>query len=199
MSEADRQKWDERYGAGAYAEREHATALLADWVGALPPGRALDVACGAGRNSLFLAARGWDVDAIDISPVGLERARRAAAARGLAIRWLERDLEADAPAALPDGPYDVIVLVRYVNMPLLPRLVERLAPGGLLLCEQHSETAEDVVGPKNPAFRMRPNALLRAELVPAGVSRRVRYYRDGLVTDPDGRRAALAQLVLERG
>ena len=99
---------------------------------------------------------------------------------------------------LPAGPYDVIVLVRYVNTPLLRHLLERLAPGGVLLCEQHSQTAEDVVGPRSPAFRMSANALLHAVLDASGPAHRVRYYRDGVVTDPDARHAALAQLVLER-
>ncbi|HWM27888.1 MAG TPA: hypothetical protein VNQ14_05490, partial [Woeseiaceae bacterium] len=67
MSETDRLKWDERYRCGSYGGREHPTALLAEWDPRLPHGRVLDVACGAGRNSLFLAATGRQVDAIDIS------------------------------------------------------------------------------------------------------------------------------------
>lgn len=199
MSEADRRKWDERYRAGAYADREHPTALLAEWEPVLPRGRALDVACGAGRNSLFLAATGrWCVDALDISAAGLERARQAAAARGLEIRLIEADLDGDPRDVLPAGPYDVIVLVRYVNAELLRPLLERLGPGGVLLCEQHAQSAEDVAGPRNPAYRLPPNALLRDVMAGADAGLRVLYYREGIVTDPDARRAALAQLVAQR-
>ena len=147
MSGADRVKWDERYRAGAYAEREHPSALLAEWEARLPRGRALDVACGAGRNSLFLAATGRRVDAVDISAVALDRARDAAKARGLQVRWIEADLD-DDPAALPRERYDLIVVIRYVNAKLLKPLLERLAANGVLLIEQHVESSEDVAGPK---------------------------------------------------
>jgi tellurite methyltransferase len=198
VSEADRAKWNARYRDGAYAARTHPSVLLAQWPARLPPGRALDVACGAGRNSLFLAAAGREVDAVDISAAALERARRTAAERGLEVRWIEADLEEDPAAALPAGPYAVIVHVRYVNPRLLPCLLERLGRGGVLLCEQHVESAEDVAGPRNPAFRLRRNELLRDAMTAAGPERDVLFYQEGLVTDPDGRRVALAQLVLER-
>lgn len=197
VSEADRARWDARYRSGSYAGREHPSALVAEWTPRMPPGRVLDVACGAGRNALFLAATGRRVDAIDISPAGLERGRRAAAARGLDVRWLEADLEAD-PHAVPAGPYDAVVLVRFVSAALLPVLLERLAPGALLLVEQHLATAEDVVGPSSPRFRLAPNALLAQFLAAAGGRDAVLRYREDVVTEPDGRRAALAQLVARR-
>ncbi len=194
MSSEERERWDEKYRSGSYAGRRHPTALLVEH---LPqtPGRALDVACGAGRNSLFLAARGWRVDGIDISPVGLARARERADEEGLDVRWIEADL--DDPDALPPGPYDLIVMVRFVNRDLLPHLLARLAPGGILLVEQHLQSAEDVIGPKRSRFRLRHNELLRTVLAAAGGAGRVVYYREGLVTDPDGRLASLAHLVFE--
>lgn len=197
MSGSERDKWDERYRSGSYSGRTHPTALLAEWLGELPRGRALDVACGTGRNALHLAAAGFEVDALDISPVGLERGRQAAAARGLEVRWLEADLDGEPDAALPDGPYDLIVWVRYVNAALMAPLVRRLAPGGWLLCEQHLESSAAVVGPSSPQFRLRPNELLRSFLAAAVSADElvVRYYREGIVTDPDGRPAALAQLL----
>ena len=192
MSRAERDKWDERYRSGAYAERTHPTALLADWLDRSPRGRALDVACGAGRNALFLAARGLAVDAIDVSAAGLERGRAAAERFGLAIGWHCADLE-EQPDALPRGPFDLVVWVRYVNAALWPPLVERLAPGGHVLVEQHLETTEEVVGPSGSRFRLAPRELERAA---AGLG--VVHYHEGLVVDPDGRTAALAQLIARR-
>lgn len=173
MTETERERWERRYREGAYADRTHPTALLAEWEPRLPRGLALDVACGAGRNALFLA------------PAGV---------RGLDVRWIEADLAPDPDAVLPDGPYDLVVLVRYVHRGILAPLWKRLAPGGALVCEQHVDSEHDVVGPKRAEFRMRPNELLRAA-VALGPDVEVRSYREGLVVDPDGRRAALAQLV----
>ncbi|MDH3419493.1 MAG: class I SAM-dependent methyltransferase [Gammaproteobacteria bacterium] len=191
MSEIDREKWDERYASGAYAARTYPTQLLADWLDQLPRGRALDVACGAGRNALYLAEHGYAVDAIDISSVALDRARATAAERGLDVNWIEMDLEA---GDVPGNHYDLIVIVRYTHPTLVADLIGQLADGGFLLCEEHLLTDRDVVGPTSPAFRTRPN-----ELLGLSTGLRVIYYHEGLVEDPDGRTAALAQLVGCRG
>jgi SAM-dependent methyltransferase len=192
LSETDRQKWNQRYAEGAYRERRHPSALLAELLPRLPRGRALDVACGAGRNALHLAAAGYEVDAIDISSVALEHARRQAG--GTRVRWIEADLRSDGVRALPAQDYALILMVRYVDMALLGQLGERLADGGHLLIEQHLRSAGAAAGPRNPAFRLGPNELLRA----AG-RLRVLYYREDIVPDPDGREAALAQLLACRG
>jgi SAM-dependent methyltransferase len=192
VSRAERDKWDARYRAGAYLERAHPTALLAEWLDRLPRGRALDVACGAGRNALFLAAAGYTVDGVDISPAGLERGRATADERGLDVGWHCADLE-ELPGALPRGPYDLVVWVRYVNAALWPAIVSRLAPGGHVLVEQHLVTSADVVGPMGAAFRLAPGELAHAAADLVTV-----YSREGLVVDPDGGTAALAQLIARR-
>jgi len=192
VSRAERDKWDARYRAGAYEERAHPTALLADWLDRLPRGRALDVACGAGRNALFLAAAGYAVDAVDISSAGLERGRATAAERRVEVGWRCADLE-ETPSALPRGPYDLVVWVRYVNAALWPEIVSRLAPGGHVLVEQHLVTSADVVGPTSGAFRLAPGELVRSAAELDTV-----YEHEGLIVDPDGRTAALAQLVARR-
>lgn len=193
MTNPEREKWDERYRAGAYEERPHPTALLRDWLTRLPRGKALDVACGAGRNAVFLAANGYTVTALDISAVGIERGRRRATEQQLSIDWLCIDLdEPGVPAlpALPQARYDLIVWVRYIQRALMPHLIARLAPGGVLLCEQHLATSTPVAGPSNPNFRLQPGELRTSA---AGLD--VSYDYEGLVTDPDGRDVMLAQLV----
>jgi len=193
VSAAERDKWDARYRDGAYERRTHPTALLATWLPQLPRGRALDVACGAGRNALFLAESGYEVTALDISRVGLDRGRRAAAERGLTVDWLCADLDGDLEGALPAGRFDLIVWVRYVHRTLMPHLIARLAVGGSIVCEQHLATDEPVAGPTSAEFRLAPGELRRSA---AGLA--VAHSYEGLVVDPDGRSVALAQLVGSR-
>lgn len=193
MSAAERDKWDARYHDGAYENRTHPTALLAAWLPRVSRGRALDVACGAGRNALFLAANGFVVSAVDISSVGLERGRRIAAERGHDIEWQQADLDEDPESALPAGPFDLIVWVRYIQPTLMPHLLARLGSGGTLLCEQHLTTHAEVAGPANTAFRVEPGELQRA-----ATNLRVLHSYEGLIVDPDGRSVALAQLVGQR-
>jgi SAM-dependent methyltransferase len=193
VSAAERDKWDARYRDGAYEGRTHPTALLAEWLPRLRRGRALDVACGAGRNALFLAESRYEVTALDISRVGLDRGRRAAAERGLTVDWLCADLDDDLERALPAGRFDLIVWVRYVHRTLMPHLIARLAVGGLIVCEQHLATDQPVAGPTSAEFRLAPGELRRSA---AGLALDHSY--EGLVVDPDGRSVALAQLVGRR-
>jgi SAM-dependent methyltransferase len=190
VSEAERDKWDARYRDGAYEGRTHPTALLAQWLPKLPRGRALDVACGTGRNALYLAANGFTVTAVDISSVALDRGRRAAAERGLTVEWLCADLDEDPDRALPAGSFDVIVWARYVHKTLMQHLVARLGLGGALVCEQHLRTDVTVAGPSSAEFRLAPGVLRRSA---QGLALDHSY--EGLVVDPDGRTVALAQLV----
>lgn len=199
MSQADREKWDARYLGGAYESRVHPSDLLADWVSRLKvttaAPRAIDVACGAGRNALFLARRGWHVDAVDISPVALGRLRAAADAAGLSVTCVERDLEQASSAldVIEGHRYDLALLIRYADTALVEALPRILAPGGYLIAEMHLQTEAAVAGPRSPRFRVAPGELQRAA---AGFE--LLFYNEGLVADPDGRTVALAQLVGRR-
>lgn len=202
MSEADRARWDERYGKGAYSSREHPSAILPEWLAeaanhpspaANVTPTALDVACGAGRNAIYLAGLGFKVDAVDISTVGLDRARRRADdIGGLDIHWIPHDLDKPLPAEV-HSPYDLIVLVRYVDSALVARLTSLLADGGVLIVEEHLSWngPEDVIGPRDPRFRVQ-----RGELA-ASVAGLLQVEREteGLVVEPDGSTAALARLL----
>ena len=189
MSAADRDRWNTRYADGAYESRRHPSPFMEQIAHLLPvDGRALDLACGAGRNAMYLAHRGLKVDAVDISRVALERARVDAGE--LPIRWLGRDLD-DGFEATVD--YDVIVNIRYVNLALVSTLTDSLRPGGVLVIEQHLASAADVIGPKNPAYRVEKGELSR---VASGMI--VEHIDERLFNDPDGRRAALARLVARK-
>ena len=126
MSDA-RAKWDARYGAGSHPAREPVPLLAEVWDHA-PPGRALDLACGRGRHAIALARRGYAVDAIDVSPVGLASARERAG--DLAVRWTEADLY---ETALETAAYQVVVWVHFTDEVLVPWVIGALAHGGVLV------------------------------------------------------------------
>jgi SAM-dependent methyltransferase len=131
VSDEDRVKWDERYRAASH-EIEAPSRFLSSLAQRLPRrGRALDIAGGCGRNALWLAARGLDVTVVDISEVGLSRARlRAAAPPTLDLHTIALDLERQR---LPQGPWDLVVCILYLQRSLFRVFPEILAPGGMLV------------------------------------------------------------------
>ncbi len=156
MSDEERATWDRRYRDGSYQPRPSPFSLLEQMIDRLPRGRALDIACGGGRNALFLAAHGYEVEAVDGSPEALRLAGEQARARGLAVRWTEADLDDYAP---PQTGYAVIVNCFYLNRPLLSRLAGALADDGYIFVEQHLRTPLPIPG--NREWRLEPNELLR--------------------------------------
>jgi SAM-dependent methyltransferase len=111
-------------------------AFLAELLPRLSPGRALELACGSGRDAVFASSRGWDVTGVDVLPDALELARglaqRYAAALGT-IEWLELDLEA-GPVRF-NREFDLITAIRYLHRPLFPLFKEWLRPGGSVIYE----------------------------------------------------------------
>lgn len=192
MSETEGLEWECRYADGDYRPRTRPSPFLEEWIDRFPVGRALDVACGAGRNALLLAAAGHRVEAVDISPSAIDMARAESASLGLDVAWKVADLDS---AELSPSTYDVITMIRYVNRKLWPRLVAALAPNGWLLIEHHMQTTADVHGPSSPEFRLAPQELLEPFR-----SLRIISYQETLETDqPDARRYALERMVACKG
>ena len=189
MSVEDRDKWEQRYREDSY-RKTNPVQLLHDWLPQISPGRALDVACGAGRNAIFAAESGFRVDAIDISAAGIELARLDAEERGLEINWIEHDFDQNYAF---DRDYDLIMVLWYVNLPLIRRLCDCLAPAGYLICEEHLRADADVIGPQNPDFRVAPGTLREA----AGTLE-VLHYVEGIEATEEGSQVASAQLVARR-
>lgn len=189
MSNQDRDKWNQRYAEDSY-HKNNPVELLQDWLPGLPAGKALDVACGAGRNSIFLAQAGFRVDAIDISAEGLHKAGQQAETLGLDINWIEQDLE---QAFRFDRDYDLIVVMWYVNLELITRLCDCLAAGGYLLCEEHLITDQDVIGPTSSNYRVAPGALLEAV---SGMD--VLLYAETIENASAGERVASARVVAKK-
>ena len=99
----------------------------------LPPGRALDVACGAGREAVWLAMHGWQVDAVDVLNDALERAGGLAGRCGVSISAFRRDLR--RRGELPGGAYDLVTVFRFLHRPVLKAIAAAVRPGGLLVYE----------------------------------------------------------------
>jgi len=95
--------------------------------------RALDLACGAGREAVYLALAGWQVDAIDILPDALARAEDLARRCGVAVRTIGQNLRRGP--ALPRDAYDLVTVFRFLHRPLLPAIAGAVAPGGFVVCE----------------------------------------------------------------
>jgi len=123
-------------------------------------GRALDVACGDGRDALYLAQHGYAVDAIDASDVAVDALRAAARERELATTPLVVDLEREP---LPPGPYDVIVTMNFLQRDLFGPLREALAPRGLLFYETLGQAHVCDLGRSfNPDYLLEDGELERA-------------------------------------
>ncbi|HEV2819619.1 MAG TPA: class I SAM-dependent methyltransferase [Solirubrobacteraceae bacterium] len=147
-------------------------ALLLEKAG----GRALDVACGVGREAAYLAEIGFAVDAVDVSDVAIARVRERAGERALDVRATRMDLP-DGDAAFPRPPYDVICCFYFLQRALLKPLAGALAPGGLLLYETFTRDHVEVVGGRMPErFLLDPN-----ELRDAFAGLRVVRYREAVI------------------
>ncbi len=153
--------WDARY-AERQLLHQHGTLwgvepnrFVARDLGDLEAGRALDLACGEGRNAIWLAERGWTVTAVDFSSVAIERGRGLAAHRGVAVDFVVADLLQWVPAA---AQYDLVVIA-YIQLPAHEREVvfanaaRAVAPGGTfyLLAHDSRNLPDGTGGPQDPA------------------------------------------------
>ncbi|MFW6384235.1 MAG: class I SAM-dependent methyltransferase [Halodesulfurarchaeum sp.] len=181
-------EWDRRFRSGEYPTDPDPAPLLREYESDLPEGRALDVATGTGRNAVFLAQAGYEVDALDASRVGLEIARENARDRGVDDRcnWIQADaFEYGYPAAT----YDLITIRSFRILDRLPDIKAALASGGVLYYQMHVRTTNPVDYGPSDHHRVASNELLRAAL-----DLTVLVYRE-YVTGPPGNRGAYAQLL----
>jgi len=132
MDERVRERWDRRWAGGCHSDGKPPGWLEGIEAFATARGRALDIASGAGRVALWLAGRGFEVTATDISAVALGRCRALAEAEELSVEVLEIDLESQP---LPRGPWDVITCFHYMRREIFRDLRAALSPGGLLVAE----------------------------------------------------------------
>jgi 2-polyprenyl-3-methyl-5-hydroxy-6-metoxy-1,4-benzoquinol methylase len=150
----NRDDWDERYRAKDFPWGAEPTGFLVEAVAQLAPGRALDLACGQGRNAVWLAGEGWEVAAVDWSEVGLAQGRALAAEAGVTVEWRAADLRSWVP---PQGAFDLVMVV-YLQIPVRERravwrnAAAAVAPGGRLVIIGHDSAnlTEGYGGPQDP-------------------------------------------------
>ena len=139
MSKFDREKWDRKYSDPESVPHDPAKSIVRLASFMPTSGRALDLAGGAGRHSVWLAERGLDVTLADVSTVGLQLAERRAAAAGVTIDLHETDLEPEKDAErdlFPPGPWDLVLSHYFFCRDLIPTIVENLGPTGMMIVVQ---------------------------------------------------------------
>lgn len=192
----DSLSWDERYGGEGFVWKTEPNQFLVAEVADLPPGKALDIACGEGRNAVWLAGRGWEVTGVDFSPVGLAKARRLAMEHGVDVDWVEADVvKWDPPAATFD-----LVVVFYLHLPsdnrhrALAHAQDALADRGTLLVVGHDTTnlTDGYGGPQDPTVLFTPEEVA-SDLAGLRIVR-ADHMRRAVDTD-EGQRVAIDVLV----
>lgn len=189
MSKEEKNRWDERYSSSDYQPRKKPADLLTKWIDRLPAGKALDLACGSGRNSLFLAEKGYKVTAIDISPAAIKMAQEQALQKRLKINWIVADLD----KYVIRGKYDVILSFFYVNKKMVSDITKSLNAGGILIFQSHMVPPVPSEEPHKDRFRFKPGEL---RLLFKGL--KVLDYEEGQLEEESDRHYYLASLVAQK-
>lgn len=161
--------WNARYAEAAASDSSvwslEPNAFIAQVVADFAPGTAVDLACGEGRNALWLAQRGWQVTAVDFSTVAIETGRKRAVHLGLEVNWVAADVTDWVPPALVD-----LIVIAYLQLPaaelasVISAWAGSLEPSGMLVLISHDadNIARGVGGPQNPAVLTSVAALREA-------------------------------------
>lgn len=182
--------WDKRYRLREHAASDFEagpTPLLVQTAAQLVPGKALDLASGAGRNAIWLAECGWDVTAVDGAPTAIEALRNRALERGLKVHAVAADLE-KGEFVIELACWDLIAICYYLQRDLFEPAKRGVVPGGLIISIVHMNEPGEADGP----FRLRPGQLQKYfdgwEIL---------HLREGKAIDSAHRRA-VAEIVARR-
>ncbi len=133
MSLKDKEKWNSKYEADEYITGKEPSRWLQENVSLLASsGKAIDIAGGEGRNSVFAASRGYEVTCLDISENGLRKAQALAQEKNTKITTVFADLDSDS---LKVNEYDLVLCFNFLERSLFPGICKALKPGGLLFYE----------------------------------------------------------------
>jgi tellurite methyltransferase len=179
LSQDDQARWNQQHA------QSHESAppagflreILESAAWNLPRGRALDLACGKGRNSLYLAECGFKVVAMDISSVALAEGQRRAAAKQLTIDWRQADLE---DVQFDQAGFDLIINFNYLQRSLIPQTKRAVRRSGHVIFETYLIDQIAMGHPKSPDYLLRRNELLEHFR-----DFQVLYYREGQFSEGD--------------
>jgi hypothetical protein len=178
-SEDDKNRWNKRYNTGEYLYGKEPLKLLKEKLNILVKGKALVLAMGEGRNAVFLAENGFDVDGCDISEKAVEKTKLFARESGVTLNAFVADLE---EYKIPVNTYDLITCFYYTQRSLIPQIKDGLRKGGMVMLETYSidqlKYGKDASGPKNPAYLLKHN-----ELLDSFRDFRILYYREGEIAE----------------
>ncbi|MGB9627316.1 MAG: class I SAM-dependent methyltransferase [Thermodesulfobacteriota bacterium] len=188
---SDRKRWDERFKGKEFAFGKEPNPFLKKHIWLLPKGKALDIASGEGRNAVFLAQHGFEVDAVDISRVALKKAQKLAKERGVKINTLYADLKT---YQIEEEKYDLIANFYFLRRSLIAKIKKGLKKGGVVIFETYTLEQRQIgsEGPKQVKYFLKPNELLRLFK-----DFRILFYREGIFKE-GGRRKAVASLIAKK-
>ena len=174
---ADRQQWNERYRENLTVNSPTPAAVLIQNAHLLPKdGVAMDLACGLGGNAIYMVQRGLQVAAWDYSTIAVEQLNQYAKQHNLNLQAEVRDVVVDPPAG---QSFDVIVVSRFLERAIVPRLIAALKPDGRIFYQTFIAEKTAEVGPNNPLYLLQPNELLNL----FSTLRILVYREEGLVGD----------------
>ena len=156
-------------------------------IGLLPGGRALDVAMGTGRNAIYLAKMGFEMEGVDMSPEAVDNALESAREAGVTIRAQVADLEGEYH--IEKGAYDVIICFNYLQRSLIYQIKDGLKKGGVVVYETFIVDQARFGKPTNPDYLLKHN-----ELLDMFRDFRCLRYSEGIM---DGRKA-VASIIAEK-
>lgn len=182
--------WNERYSSKEFLFGTKPLKFLKQKMDLLPKGKAFVIAMGEGRNAVYLAKNGYEVEGCDISDAAIEKANKLADKKGVKINAFVTDMET---YKIKPDKYDLITCFYYLQRDLMPQIIKGLRKGGMVIIETYSidqlTLGPDVKGPRNEDYLLKHNELLNyfREL-------RVIYYEETII----GNEKAIARLIAEK-
>jgi SAM-dependent methyltransferase len=179
----DKERWNKRHVEKPM--RKSIEPILEKYIGEATVGEALDIACGVGRNTHFIAEKGFKVDAVDLSDYALSEIKELPN-----INKIEADLDS---YTLAFNKYDLIVNINYLNRRFFPQIKEALKKGGVIIFDTFIVAHGDFDQPSNPEYLLRENELLHAFI---GLD--IIYYEEQDETNLRGEKTRVASLVARK-